>query len=155
MDLTFKVSDKEKFNVRCAAMIRCNDFYLVSKREDKDYYSLPGGRINFKEDSKTGILRELNEELDYNIAPSDAKLVRMIENFFSFKDETFFHEYLFVYLIDVSEEYLEKGNFINLENTHMHMEWYSTSDFKKLAIRPDELKDILDDDTFKHLIIKK
>ena len=132
MDLTFKIGDKEKFNVRSAAVIRYKDNYLISKREDKDYYSTPGGRINFGEDSKCAILRELKEELNWNI--TDAKLVRIIENFFTFKDGVFFHEYLFIYLIDVPEEYFKRGNFINLENPLMHMEWYKKDDYKMLDI---------------------
>ena len=152
MDLTFKISDNEKFNVRSAAVIRSNDNYLISKREDKDYYSIPGGRINFREDSKSAILRELKEELDWNIP--DAKLVRIIENFFTFKDGVFFHEYLFIYLIDVPEGYFMKGNFINLENPLMHMEWYKKDDYKKLDIRPNLIKDIVDDEEFKHIILR-
>ena len=152
MDLSFKISDNEKFNVRSAAVIRSNDNYLISKREDKDYYSIPGGRINFREDSKSAILRELKEELDWNIP--DAKLVRIIENFFTFKDGVFFHEYLFIYLIDVPEGYFMRGNFINLENSLMHMEWYKKDDYKKLDIRPNLIKDIIDDDNFKHIILR-
>lgn len=152
MDLTFKMSDKEKFNVRSAAVIRYKDNYLISKREDKDYYSIPGGRINFGEDSKSAILRELKEELDWNTP--DAKLVRIIENFFTFKDGVFFHEYLFIYLIDVPEGYFMKGNFINLENPLMHMEWYKKDDYKELDIRPNLIKDIIDDDSFKHIILR-
>lgn len=152
MDLSFKISDNEKFNVRSAAVIRCNDNYLISKREDKDYYSIPGGRINFSEDSKSAILRELKEELDWDTP--DAKLVRIIENFFTFKDGVFFHEYLFIYLIDVPEGYFMRGNFINLENPLMHMEWYKKDDYKKLDIRPNLIKDIIDDDSFKHIILR-
>ena len=152
MDLSFKISDNEKFNVRSAAVIRCNDNYLISKREDKDYYSIPGGRINFGEDSKCAILRELKEELDWDTP--DAKLVRIIENFFTFKDGVFFHEYLFIYLIDVPEGYFMRGNFINLENSLMHMEWYKKDDYKKLNIRPNLIKDIIDDDSFKHIILR-
>lgn len=152
MDLSFKISDNEKFNVRSAAVIRCNDNYLISKREDKDYYSILGGRINFGEDSKCAILRELKEELDWDTP--DAKLVRIIENFFTFKDGVFFHEYLFIYLIDVPEGYFMRGNFINLENPLMHMEWYKKDDYKKLDIRPNLIKDIIDDDSFKHIILR-
>ena len=149
MDLSFKVSDNEKFNVRSAAIIRYNDYYLISKREDKDYYSIPGGRINYGEDSKTAVLRELKEELNWNI--SDAKLVRIIENFFTFKDGTKFHEYLFIYLIDAKEEYFAKGNFINLENPLMHMQWYKKDDYLNLDIRPSLIKDIIVDENFKHI----
>ena len=152
MDLSFKISDKEKFNVRSAAVIRYKDNYLISKREDKDYYSIPGGRINFSEDSKSAVLREIKEELDWNI--KDAKLVRIIENFFTFIDGVFFHEYLFIYLIDVDEYYFNKGNFINLENPLMHMEWYKVSDYLNLDIRPSLIKDVLNDENFKHIIAK-
>ena len=33
IDLTFKVSEKEKCNVRSAAIIKYQDNYLISKRE--------------------------------------------------------------------------------------------------------------------------
>ena len=154
MDLTFEISENEKFNVRSAALIKYHDNYLISKREDKDYYSIPGGRISFAEDSKEAILRELKEELNWDIAPNAAKLVRIIENFFIYKDNQKFHEYLFVYLIDTPEQYFKQGNFINLENPHMHMEWYKKEDYQNLNIKPEILKDILNDEDFKNLIIK-
>ena len=47
------------------------------------------------------------------------------------------------------------GNFINLENSLMHMEWYKKDDYKKLDIRPNLIKDIIDDDSFKHIILGK
>ena len=75
MDLTFEISENEKFNVRSAALIKYHDNYLISKREDKDYYSIPGGRISFAEDSKEATLRELKEELNWDIAPNAAKSV--------------------------------------------------------------------------------
>ena len=78
MDLSFKINEQEVFNVRSAALIRHNDYYFISKREDKDYYSIPGGRINYGEDSKSAILRELKEELNWNINPADVKLVHVI-----------------------------------------------------------------------------
>lgn len=153
MDLTFEVEQNAKLNVRVAALIHYQDNYFISKREDKDYYSLTGGRINYFEDSKTAILRELKEELDWNIASSNIKLVRVIENFFTYLDGTKFHEYLFIYDISVGEEYFQKGNFINLENPHMHMLWYPKEDFLKLNIKPDIIKSIITDDTLKHQII--
>lgn len=154
MDLSFKISKQEVFNVRSAALIRHNDYYFISKREDKDYYSIPGGRINYGEDSKSAILRELKEELNWHINPDDTELVRIIENFFTFKDNVKFHEYLFIYEINISDEYFNQGNFINLENPLMHMEWYQKSDYLNLDIRPSIIKDIITDNNFKHLIIK-
>lgn len=152
MDLTFKIDEYSKFNVRTAALIHYQDNYFISKREDKNYYSLPGGRINYYEDSKTAILRELKEELNWDLSCYKIKLVRLIENFFTYADNTKFHEYLFIYEIEVSEEYFKKGNFINLENPRMHMEWYKKEDFLKLNIKPN-IEDVIKDSNLKHLII--
>ena len=152
MDLTFKVGENERFNVRSAAIIRYQDNYLISKRNDKDYYSILGGRINFGEDSKAAVLREIREELGWDL--SDAKLVRIMENFFSYSDGTKFHEYLFVYLINVSEEYFKKGDFSNLENPNMHMLWYKKEDYLKLNIKPLVIKDVLESPDFEHLVVR-
>ena len=152
MDLTFKVGENERFNVRSAAIIRYQDNYLISKRNDKDYYSILGGRINFGEDSKAAVLREIREELGWDL--SDAKLVRIMENFFSYSDGTKFHEYLFVYLMNVSEEYFKKGDFINLENPNMHMLWYKKEDYLKLNIRPLVIKGVLESPDFEHLVVR-
>ena len=152
MDLTFKVGENERFNVRSAAIIRYQDNYLISKRNDKDYYSILGGRINFGEDSKAAVLREIREELGWDL--SDAKLVRIMENFFSYSDGTKFHEYLFVYLINVSEEYFKKGDFSNLENPNMHMLWYKKEDYLKLNIRPLVIKGVLESPDFEHLVVR-
>lgn len=152
MDLTFKVGENERFNVRSAAIIRHQDNYLISKRNDKDYYSILGGRINFGEDSKAAVLREIREEIGWDL--SDAKLVRIIENFFSYSDGTKFHEYLFVYLINVSEEYFKKGDFINLENPNMHMLWYKKEDYLKLNIKPLVIKGVLESPDFEHLVVR-
>ena len=155
MDLTFKISDKEKFNVRTAAIIKYNNYYLISKREDKDYYSLVGGRILFNEDSKEAIIREIKEELNWDIDSKDVKLIRIIENFYTYLDGARFHEYLFVYLIDVHNPDWMIQDFINLENPRMHMKWYNKENCLKLNIKPSILKDVLNDDAFKHLIIKE
>lgn len=154
MDLTFKLENKRIFNVRSVALLKFKEHYLLSKREDKDYYSIPGGRITYNEDSKEAVLRELREELGWQIQPNIAKLIRIIENFYYYKDNTYFHEYLFVYLIEVSQEIFNKGDFINLENPLMHMEWHAKKDFLKLNIKPNIIKDI-DDTSLKHIINKE
>ena len=155
MDLTFLVAENKKFNVRSAAIIKYQDNFFLSKREDKDYYSIPGGRVSFGEDSKSTIIRELKEELDFDIPFTTPKLLRIVENFFQFKDGTFFHEYLFIYEIEVPAKYFAKGDFINLENPAMHMKWYQKEDFLKLNVKPKVVKECLSDNSFKHLILKE
>ena len=79
----------------------------------------------------------------------------IIENFFIYSDNVRFHEYLFVYLIDIQTPDWQIEDFINLENPRMHMEWYNKENYLQLNIKPSILKDILTDDSFKHLIIKE
>lgn len=152
MDLTFK--EDITFNVRTAAFIRHNDEILLSKRSDKDYYSLPGGRVKLGESSKDGLIRELKEELNYDLYPEDLRLVRVIENFFTYQDKENIHEYLFIYEITLPEKNYN-GNFTNLENPNMNMLWVREEQFILLPVRPGCIKNIITDNSLKSLIIKE
>lgn len=64
------VKDDYRFNVRASAIILNDkkDKILLFKIEDgRDYFLLPGGRIELYEDSLTAIKREIKEELNYDI----------------------------------------------------------------------------------------
>lgn len=151
MDLSINIKDNLKLNIRSSAFIKYQDNYFISKRKDKDYYSIPGGRVSFNEDSKETIIRELKEELDWDIKDNELKLVRIVENFYKIK-ENYIHEYLFIYEIEIDKKYFDKGNFINLENPLMEMKWYKKDDYIKLNIKPNLIKDIILDNSFKHII---
>ena len=151
MDLTYIVDNTKKFNVRSAALIRYQDYYLLSKRIDKDYYSLVGGRINYGEDSKAAIIREIKEELDFDIAVADLKLCRIVENFYNY-GEVYIHEYLFVYEINVASKYFKQGNFINRENPLMQMLWFKKREVASLNLKPKIIKKCLFSADFAHII---
>lgn len=154
-DLTFKIEDNKTFNVRSAGILRYQDKILLSKRSDKDYYSLPGGRISFNEESSMALKRELKEELGWDIKIDDLKLLRIIENFFTYKDATNFHEILFIYEIPISKKYFDIGNFINLENPQMQMLWVNIDEFLSLNIKPSLVKSIINNSEFAHIILKE
>lgn len=64
------VKDDYRFNARASAIIlnEKKDKILLFKVEDgRDYFLLPGGRIELYEDSLTAIKREVMEELGYDI----------------------------------------------------------------------------------------
>lgn len=151
MDLSIDIKENSKLNIRSAALIKYQDNYFISKRKDKDYYSIPGGRVSFSEDSKETIIRELKEELDWDIKNNELKLARIVENFYKIK-ENFIHEYLFIYEIEIDKKYFDKSNFINLENPLMEMRWYKKDEFIKLNIKPNIIKDIILNNSFKHII---
>ena len=68
MNLDFEI-DNIRFNARASAIIYNKDKtkVLLFKIVDRDYFMLPGGRIEIYEDSLNAIKREIKEELDCNI----------------------------------------------------------------------------------------
>ena len=80
------VKDDYRFNARASAIIlnEKKDKILLFKVEDgRDYFLLPGGRIELYEDSLTAIKREVMEELGYDI---DFTLCSIQENFVTKED---------------------------------------------------------------------
>lgn len=151
MDISIKLDDY-KLNVRTCAFIRCGDEILLCEHKDKDYYSLPGGHVKMGEDSKTALMRELKEELNYDLCENDLRIVRCIENFFTYKGEKI-HEYLFVYLT-VLDKSLYNGDFKNLENDNITMNWVKEDAFILLNVEPGVVKGIISNPNVEHIILK-
>ena len=82
------------------------------------------------------------------------RIFRSVTNKYNgiFPRENYIHEYLFIYEIEIDKKYFDKGNFINLENPLMEMKWYKKDDYIKLNIKPNLIKDIILDNSFKHII---
>ena len=68
MDIDIK-NDNKRFNARASAIIYNKDKtkILLFKIKDRDFYMLPGGRINYFEDSESAIKREIKEELGLDL----------------------------------------------------------------------------------------
>ena len=95
MNIEFE-KGSNRFSARTSAIIYNSDKskVLLFKIEDgRDYFLLPGGRIEFNEDSKSAIKREIKEELNYDI---DFELCTIQENFLE-KGGTITTQYCFVY----------------------------------------------------------
>ena len=151
MDIIIKL-DYYKLFVRTCAFIKCGDEILLCEHKDKDYYSLPGGHVKMGEDSKFALLRELKEELNYDLHENDLRIVRCIENFFTYNNEKI-HEYLFVYLIDLDKS-LYNGDFKNLENDSITMNWVKKDAFILFNVEPGVVKGILSNPNVEHIILK-
>ncbi len=151
MDISIKLDDY-KLNVRTCAFIRCGDEILLCEHKDKDYYSLPGGRVKVGEDSKTALMRELKEELNYDLCENDLRIVRCIENFFTYKGEKI-HEYLFVYLT-ILDKSLYNGDFKNLENDNITMNWVKEEAFILFDVKPGVVKGIIRNPNVEHIVLK-
>ena len=84
MNLDYKIANN-RFNARVSSIIYNKDKtkILLFKMKDRDFYMLPGGRIEMNEDSLSAVKREISEELGFDL---EFTLCSIQENFLKLKD---------------------------------------------------------------------
>ena len=151
MDLDFSFDNDYRFNARVCAIIYNFDKskILVSSYKSRDFYTMPGGRINVYEDSQTAIEREIAEELNVKLK---FKLKGIIEHFIYWKNKkNMSYEFVF-------ETQLENDNQINLEcndKPEEIFEWMNVKDIKSRKVYPNELNKIMTAKTLQHFVDKR
>lgn len=70
-----------KFSLRVAGILLRSGHVLLHQLAGTNHWSLPGGRLELLEDSRTALARELREELDVETVVGD--LIWVVENFFT------------------------------------------------------------------------
>jgi len=101
--LTFKL-EGGKFNVRVAGLLFNNDRLLIHKLKSDDFYCLPGGRLEFMENTESTIIREMQEEL--GIVVKIERLLWVAEHFFELYGERI-HEICYYYLLECNDKNLK------------------------------------------------
>lgn len=96
--LTFD-TDQGRFNVRAAGVCIEDGHLLAQRFEWSETWVLPGGRIEFGEDSAAALTREMREELPIAGDVSIERLLWFTELFFTPAVDDSFHELAFYYLI--------------------------------------------------------
>lgn len=144
------------FNLRAAAVIRRNDEVLLFYYDVPKFWSLPGGRCDLLEDSKTAIVRECEEELGETCRV--IRLLAVIENFFTFEAEKT-HELLYVYEVELNEKSKLKLNsefYADEAGKPMLCKWVKLTDLNDFDVRPVVLLDLLlnSQSEIKHIINK-
>ena len=130
--------NNNKFNFRVSAIILdpSQKLVLIHKIKGRDFWLLPGGRMEMNESTETGISRELKEEL--GIQTKKKKLVIISENFFHFNQQSY-HELGFSYLITLpkSSSLLKKeGIFEGIEGEKYLFKWHRIDKLKELDFQP-------------------
>ena len=151
MNIDFE-KDNYRFNARVSAIIYNSDKtkVLLFKVEDgRDYYMLPGGRIELFEDSKTAIEREVNEELDYTL---DFSLCSIQENFV-IKDSKKIMQYCFCYKATYNEE-IKENIFRCKDNDGQNFYWVNINEIEKYKIYPNSTYELITTNDIKHYIEK-
>ena len=134
MDIQFK-NDNRIFNCRVVGICIKDNKILLSNSESEDYWTFLGGKPMLGESTDKAVIREFKEEtgIDFEID----RLLSFMENFFEM-DGCRWHEYVFFYLLKVSEE-----EHIVLDHQETLYKWIGIDDFMKMDIRPYCAKEII------------
>lgn len=157
-DITFKEGNI-KFDYRVAAIIEGNGKYLFQIMEGDTNLTLVGGRATLMKTSKESIIRELKEELGYEVKENEMKLVEIAENFFDYYDKENqlqqVHSILFIYKVNIpsDDKLLNKNNFYVLDKPKTKLVWITKEEAEKNTILPSIAKRILNSSEFSYDII--
>ena len=151
MNIDFE-KDTYRFNARASAIILNKDKskVLLFKVEDgRDYFLLPGGRIEFYEDSLTAIKREIMEELGYTI---DFSLCSIQENFVE-KDNQRISQYCFCYK-GIYDGNIDSDRFVCKDNDGQYFYWMDIDQLSNYKIYPESTIKLIKSNKLEHIIEK-
>lgn len=152
MNLDYTI-ENNRFNARVAAIIYNKDKskVLLFKMIDKDYYMLPGGRIEFNEDSISAVKREIKEETEFDL---EYKFISIQENFVT-RNNINIMQYCFVYEA-IYEEDIKHNEFICKDNDYHKFYWIDIDKINNIIIFPESTKNMIlkENDIVLHIIEK-
>lgn len=151
-------SEEGRFKFRVCGILKVKDKYLTVKIADNDFYCLPGGHVELGEDTDSAVLREMKEELGFDV--KIVRLVSIIQNFFKGKEDKPFHELGYYYVVepkniaDVNQnDYTiienDKGKLVKLE-----FKWFTLEELQVARFLPEILKKQLMSNTLESIIAK-
>lgn len=145
MDLKIK-SETQEFHGRTCGIIKQEDKFLIMKVNKTSYYHIPGGHIEIGEDSKTGVIREIKEEIGCDV--KEAKLFAIQENFWEIKSQKC-HGIEFYHIINLNTE-LPMKDYEIIENDKgeeklLHFKWVTQEELKDIDLKPRSIKKLLID----------
>lgn len=143
MDLKIK-TEQEEFHARTCGIIKQKDKFLVMRVNKTSYYHIPGGHIEFGEDSMQAIIREIKEEIGCDVEKAD--LFAIQENFWT-RNNKKCQGIEFYYIIKPKHE-LEMKDYQRVENDKgeeklLDFKWVTKEELKDIDLRPSNIKDML------------
>ena len=147
-----------KFKFRVCGILKVNDKYLTVKIGENNFYCLPGGHVELGEDTDSAVLREMKEELGYDI--KIVRLVSVIQNFFKTKDNKVFHELGYYYIVEPTDvNKVNLDDYVIIENdkgkeVRLEFKWFTLDELQTARFLPEVLKTQLTNDTFTNIITR-
>ena len=151
-------SAEGKFKFRVCGIVRVNNKYLTVKIQNNDFYCLPGGHVELGEDTDTAVLREMKEELGYEV--KIVRLVSIIQNFFKAKDGRQFHELGYYYIVEpVNIDEVNLEDYVRMENDkgemkRLEFKWFTLDELNNTRFLPEVLKSKLEGSVLENIITK-
>ena len=137
-----------KFKFRVGGILHCGGKYLAVKMNNNNFFCLPGGHVEIGEDTQQAVLREMREELGFEVKID--RLVAVNENFFLAEDKKQLHELGFYYVVSaVNESDINKSDYQIDEHdkgkiVHLDFKWFSLDELKNIDFRPKFLVECLE-----------
>ena len=128
------------FNLRTAGIIIEDGYIFLERKESDDFWSIPGGRTEFLEETEDTVIREYKEEIGADVKP--IRQVYLTEDFFIYQQKQY-HEIGFYYLTKMlSREFLEKEKtYIGKEGKeNLIYRWFTLDRLKDIKIYPKFLE---------------
>lgn len=145
-----KLKENQKLIYRVACIFVHNGSVLLHRAEMDDFYTLPGGSVEFSESSLEAIDREIKEELGATVKIE--RLAWVVENFFEYWEKEC-HEIGLYYLTQFTGESKKfydlnqfdgiEADFIKDKQFKLHFEWIDYENLKNFEIKPTFLKTAL------------
>lgn len=151
MNIDFE-RDNYRFNARASAIIfnkEKNKILLFKVEDGRDYFLLPGGRIELYEDSLTAIKREVMEELGYDV---NFNLCSIQENFV-IKDNKKITQYSFCYK-GIYNGSIYSDRFVCNDNDNQYFYWIDINELSNYNVYPRSTIRLINSDKLEHIIEK-
>lgn len=151
MNIDFE-KNNYRFNARASAIIlneKKNKILLFKVEDGRDYFLLPGGRIELYEDSLTAIKREVKEELGYEI---DFTLCSIQENFVIRKNVKIM-QYSFCYK-GVYKGIINTDRFVCKDNNNQYFYWIDIEKLNSYKVYPESTIKLIKSEKLEHIIEK-
>lgn len=139
-DIRFK-KDNYQFHYRTSGIIYNKDKtkILLFKSSNRDFYMLPGGKVNELESSEKALKREVKEETGLEINIIDFKCFS--ECVVTDKEMTY-QQVEAIYEASYNNE-ITNDEFNGLEGNWILFKWFDINELNNVLIEPKGVKDIL------------
>lgn len=130
--------------IRAAGIVLAGDLVLLQRKVADEFWAAPGGRMEAGESSEQALLREIKEEMDWEVRGS--KLICVLEHLFEHAGESY-HQCGFYYLIpaiELRDRYPHPpGKEFQICEPDLIFCWVHQSALDKIDIRPAGVADLL------------